>query len=106
MFEQGMHHTSTEIRVFACDAIYYISENTTNIPGEFLNLTLSDLVSLTKDKNTLIKCSAENALCSIMKYGKDESHLKVLTPDTYSLGYSFSETQLNIMFIWFYLTCT
>ncbi|XP_046839578.1 eIF-2-alpha kinase activator GCN1-like isoform X2 [Xenia sp. Carnegie-2017] len=75
-FVEGMHHTSTEIRVFACDAIYYISENTTNIPGEFLNLTLSDLVSLTKDKNTLIKCSAENALCSIMKYGKDESHLK------------------------------
>ncbi|CAB4015146.1 eIF-2-alpha kinase activator GCN1-like, partial [Paramuricea clavata] len=69
----AIQHSSLEIRVLACDAIYYISQNTQDISTLFLKMTTSELLPLTKEKNTSIKFAAEVSLVSLMKSGKDQN---------------------------------
>ena len=59
--------------MLGCDAIYYISENTQDLPKSFLTSTMSELLTLTKEKNTSIKSAAEISLVSLLKYGSDQS---------------------------------
>lgn len=74
---QAVQHSSLEIRVLSCDAVYYISENTADIPASFLKSTIPELLSLSKDKNTSIKCAAEVSLVSLLKSGSDTTRYQV-----------------------------
>jgi hypothetical protein len=74
---QAIQHSSLEIRVLACDAIYYISQNTQDISTLFLKMTTSELLPLTKEKNTSIKFAAEVSLVSLMKSGNDQNRYQV-----------------------------
>lgn len=72
-----MQHSSLEIRVLACDVIYYISQNIEDIPSVFLKTTISELLPISKDKNTSLKFAVEIALASLMKFGNDQSYYQV-----------------------------
>ncbi|XP_028418070.1 LOW QUALITY PROTEIN: eIF-2-alpha kinase activator GCN1-like, partial [Dendronephthya gigantea] len=68
---KGIQHSSLDIQVLTCDAIYYISEKIHDIPVSFLKSTISGLLPLSKEKNTSLKFAAEMALVSLLKSGND-----------------------------------
>jgi hypothetical protein len=55
-----------------------MSENVPELPKLFLKSTISELLPLTKEKNTSIKFAAEMSLLSLMKYGKNQNHYEVI----------------------------
>lgn len=66
-----MQHSSLEIQVLTCDAIYYISGKIKDLPMSFLKSTICGLLPLSKEKNTALKFGAEMALVSLLKSGND-----------------------------------
>ena len=77
MLFQVLHHSSLEIQVLACDATYFISHNVQEIPASFLKSAITELLPLSKEKNTSLKYAAEIALVSLLKSGHNQAHIQV-----------------------------
>lgn len=66
-------HTSSDVRVAACDAFSCIGKHTENISDQLLKESIPALLLLVKDKNTAVKASAEQALIDLLQLQQSQS---------------------------------
>ena len=67
---QDLNHSSTDVRIAACDACSHITQATDSLLATVLPLLLSN----TQEKNTAVRASAES---SIMEIVTDDTKLNV-----------------------------
>lgn len=68
-----LSHTSSDVRVAACDAFSCIGKHTKDISDQLLKECIPPLLPLVKDKNTAVKASAEQALIDILQLQQSQS---------------------------------
>ena len=70
---QMLSHTSSDVRIAACDAFSCIGKYTKNISDQLLRECIPALLPLVKDKNTAVKASAEQALIDVLQLQQSQS---------------------------------
>jgi len=66
-------HTSSDVRVAACDAFGCIGKHAESTSDQLLKECIPALLPLVKDKNTVVKASAEQALIDILQLQHSQS---------------------------------
>lgn len=66
-------HTSSDVRVAACDIFSCIGKHIQSISDQLLKEFIPALLPLVKDKNTAVKASAEQALIDILQLQQGQS---------------------------------
>ena len=70
---QMLSHTSSDVRVAACDTFSCIGKHVKSISDQLLKECIPALLPLVKDKNTAVKASAEQALIDILQLQQNQS---------------------------------
>ena len=72
-----LNHTSSDVRVAACDTFSSIGKHVESIDDQLLKECIPALLPLVKDKNTAVKASAEQALIDILQLQQGQSIYQV-----------------------------
>ena len=68
-----LNHTSSDVRVAACDTFSCIGNHVKSISDQLLKECIPALLPLVKDKNTAVKASAEQALIDILQLQESQA---------------------------------
>ena len=68
-----LSHSSSDVRVAACDAFSFIGKHVKSISDQFLKECVPVLLSSVKDRNTAVKASAEQALIDLLQLQKSQT---------------------------------
>ena len=76
-FFQALRHPTQDVQSLACDTVWYISKTCSDINPSFFKPIMLELLTLSKEKNTAIKCSSEIAICSVVKVKENDAGYQV-----------------------------
>ena len=68
-----LSHTSSDVRVAACDAFSCVGKHAKVISDQLLKECIPALLPLVKDKNTAVKAGAEQALIDVLQLQHNQS---------------------------------
>lgn len=82
-------HTSSDVRVAACDAFSCIGKHAKIISDQLLKECIPALLPLVKDKNTAVKASGEQALIDVLQLRQSQSVYHVRKVYLYTFNYNY-----------------